>query len=220
VKRAVVFGTADFAQVAHAYLRDDSDYAVEAYTVNQRFIEAQTLLGLPVVPFETLPQTHPPSEFAIFLGIGYSKVNQNRRETYETCKALGYELPTYVHSTVGRWSETTIGEGCFIFEGNVVQPFVTIGKNCVLWSGNHIGHHTVIGDNVFIASHVVISGRCNIGDNCFIGVNATFRDGVTVGRDGVIGAGAIILRDTVEAGVYRGTNTEPLERRSDELRKI
>ncbi|MBV8490708.1 MAG: acetyltransferase [Candidatus Eremiobacteraeota bacterium] len=220
MKRAIIFGTTDFAQVASVYLREDGGYEVEAFTVDRRFIEAETLLGLPVVPFEDVATAFPPGDFAMFVGIGYSKVNKNRRDVYEACKALGYTVPTYVHSTVIRRPETKIGDGCFIFEENVVQPFVTIGDNCVLWSGNHIGHHTKIGNNVFIASHVVISGRCTIGDNCFIGVNATFRDGVTIGRDGVIGAGTIILGDTEEAAVYKGPATEPLPRRSDELRKI
>jgi len=220
MKRAVVFGTAEFSQVAMVYLRDDSEFEIEAFTVDERFITDTTLLGLPVVPFEELARSHPPSEFAIFLGVGYSKVNANRRDLYAACRKAGYAVPTYVHSSVHRWPETQIGQACFIFENNVIQPFVRIGDNCVLWSGNHIGHHTAIGDNVFIASHAVISGNCTIGDNCFIGVNATFRDGAKIGANGVIGAGAIVLKDTVEGGVYKGLNTEAQERRSDELRRI
>jgi sugar O-acyltransferase (sialic acid O-acetyltransferase NeuD family) len=220
MKRAVIFGTTDFAQVAHVYLRDDSEYSVEAYTVNERFITETSLLGLPVVPFENLKQSYPPAEFAVFLGIGFSKVNANRRSVYEACKAEGYALPSYVHSNVHRWPETTVGEACFIFENNVLQPFVRIGNNCVLWSGNHIGHHTTIGNNVFIASHVVISGKCTIGDNSFLGVNATLRDGVTVASDCVVGAGAIVLKDTIQSGVYKTVNTEPQERRSHELRNF
>lgn len=220
MKRAVIFGTTEFAQVARVYLRDDSEYAVEAFTVDRRFIESDSLLGLPVIPFEELTQTYPPAEFAVFLGVGYSRMNANRRDTYEACRKAGYTVPTYVHSSVLRWPETQIGDACFIFEENVVQPFVRIGDNCVLWSGNHIGHHTKIGDNVFIASHVVISGNCTIGDNCFVGVNATFRDGISVGSNTVIGAATVVLKDAASDAVYKAVNTEPQERRSSELRRI
>lgn len=219
-KRCVIFGTGDFAQVAYIYLRDDSDYEVCAFTVNEQYITESQLLGVPVVPFETLTNSHPPSEYSIFVGVGFSKVNANRTAVFEMCEGLGYELPAYVHSTVHRWPETSIGRGCFVFEENVIQPFVHIGNNCVLWSGNHVGHHTRVGDNVFIASHAVISGKCTIGDNCFVGVNATFRDGVTVAPNCVIGAGAIVLKDTVESGVYKTENTPALERRSNELRRF
>lgn len=68
-----------------------------------------------------------------------------------------------------------IGENCFIFEDNTIQPFVTIGDNRVLWSGNHVGHNPTVGDHVFVTSQVVISGACTIGDNSFLGVNATIR---------------------------------------------
>jgi sugar O-acyltransferase (sialic acid O-acetyltransferase NeuD family) len=218
--KAVIFGTTDFAQVAYVYLRDDSDYEVCAFVAHERFITESTLLGLPVVKFETLQSSHPPQDYVAFLGVGFSKVNAARRGVYESLKTTGYTLPTYINSTVQRWPETTFGDGCFIFENNVIQPFVSIGNNCVLWSGNHIGHHTRIGDHVFIASHAVVSGRCSIGDSCFVGVNATFRDGITIAPNCVIGAGAILLKDTIASGVYKTAHTEPHERRSDELRNF
>jgi sugar O-acyltransferase (sialic acid O-acetyltransferase NeuD family) len=220
MKKAFIFGTTDFAQVALPYLRDDSDYDVEAFVVNEDYIAERELLGLPVVPFENILASHPPAEYAAFVGVGYSKVNTVRRKLYDSLKELGYTLPTYIHSSVHRWPETAFGEGSFIFENNVIQPFVSVGNNCVLWSGNHIGHHSKIGNNVFIASHAVISGRCTIGDNCFVGVNATFRDGITVAPDCVVGAGALLLKDTVAAGVYKAAATDPAERRSSELRSI
>ncbi len=219
-KKAVIFGVGDFAQVAYVYLRDDSPYDVVAFTVDERFVEAPSLLGLPVIPFERLAEEYPPGEVVIFLGIGFSKVNAARKAVYDGVSAAGYEVPTYVHSSVTVWPETSIGRACFIFEENVIQPFVTIGDNCVLWSGNHIGHHSTIGNNVFVASHVVVSGKCRIGNNTFVGVNATFRDGISVGADCVIGAGALLLKDAADASVYKGAATEPHERRSDELRKF
>jgi len=47
-----------------------------------------------------------------------------------------------------------------------------------------------------------------IGPYCFIGANATFRDGVTVAPECIIGAGAVILKDTVERGVYIARSAE------------
>ena len=220
MKKAVIFGVGDFAQVASVYLRGDSEYEIEAFTVNEQYVEADRLLDLPVVPFERLEDRYPAKEFSIFVAIGFSKVNAARRSVYEACRERGYAVPTYVNSTVRRWKETAIGEGCFIFENNVIQPFVRIGNNCVLWSGNHIGHHSTIGNNVFIASHVVVSGKCTIGDNSFVGVNATFRDGITVGANCVIGAGAILLKDAPESGVYKTEHTVPQERKSHELRNF
>ena len=213
----VLFGTGDFAQVALEYLRRDSPHDVVAFTVHERYIEAPELLGVPVVPFERLEETHPPSDYAMFVAIGFSRVNKARRELYEECKRRGYELISYVNSKAISWDELDLGDNCFVFEANVIQPFVRIGSNVIIWSGNHIGHHVRIGDHCFVASHAVVSGGVTIGEETFVGVNATFRDGVTIAPRCVIGAGALIMKDTVEGGGYSVRGAEPSERRSWDL---
>ncbi len=218
MKRAVIFGTTDFAEVAYAYLTADSPYVVEAFTVHREYRKSEELLGLPIVPFEEMEQRFPPGEVEMFVALGFSKVNKRRAEIYALCKSKGYRLLTYVNSRAIHWGQLTVGDNCFIFENNVIQPFVTIGNNVIIWSGNHIGHHSRIGDNCFIASHVVISGHCDIGNNSFIGVNATLRDGIKVAPECIIGAGAMILKNTIEKGVYPSVNTDPSNVKSDELR--
>jgi sugar O-acyltransferase (sialic acid O-acetyltransferase NeuD family) len=218
--KVVLFGTSDFAQVAYVYLSQDSPYEVVAFTVHEQYITEPKLLGLDVVPFETLAEHFPPQECAMFVATGFKKVNRVRTELYYLCKSQGYRLISYINSRATHWGHIEVGDNCFIFENNVIQPFVKIGNNVIIWSGNHIGHHASIGDNCFIASHAVISGRVTIGHSCFVGVNATFRDGVTVAPECVIGANAVILKDTVEKGVYKATNTEPASFKSDELRNF
>ena len=51
----------------------------------------------------------------------------------------GYQPASYISSNAFVWSNAKIGDHCFIFENNTVQPFVEIGDNVILWSGNHIG---------------------------------------------------------------------------------
>ncbi len=219
-KQVVIFGIGDFARIAAVYLRKDSPYEVVAFTANRDRITTDTLLGLPVVPFEELTESHPPSDYAMFVAIGFSKLNRARAGVYERVKALGYELISYINSKATLWGEVEIGDNCFIFEENVIQPFVKIGNDVILWSGNHIGHDTTIGDHVFIASHAVVSGNVTIGPYCFVGVNATFADGITVAPRCVIGAGALITRDTVEEGVYKGQRSEPAPYKSSEMRGL
>lgn len=217
-KPVVIFGTGDFARIAACYLAADSPHEVAAFTVHARFLPSEaTLRGLPIVAFEELQDRYPPELFSMFVAIGFSRVNRARAEIYEQCKARGYSLITYVNSRATDWDETQIGENTFIFEDNVIQPFVTIGDDVILWSGNHIGHDVTIDDHVFIASHAVISGNCTIGSHCFIGVNATFRDGIKVAPHCVIGAAAVIMHDTQEGDVYAVRNTPLFPKKSWEL---
>lgn len=216
-KPVVLFGTGDFARIAHVYLREDSPHEVVAFTVNEEYAGADEFRGLPLVPFERLEERYPPTDYAMFVAIGFSGVNKARAAVYDQCKARGYELVTYVSSKAYEWGELELGDNVFVFEGNVLQPFVRIGNDVILWSGNHVGHDTTIGDHCFIASHAVISGNVTIGESCFVGVNATFRDGVKVAPDCVIGAGALVMKDTERGGVYAVRGTEPFPKKSWEL---
>lgn len=213
----VIFGIGDFGRIAREYLSKDSPHTVVAFTAHRRFIQGNENLGLPVIPFEDLVRSHPPRDHAMFIALGFSRVNEARAMIYDECKSLGYELISYVSSQAHHLGELVIGDNCFVFEDNVIQPFVEIGNDVILWSGNHIGHDVKIGDHVFIASHAVLSGNVTIGDHTFVGVNATFRDGVTVAPRCIVGAGALIMKDTVEGGVYAVRGTQPHERKSWEL---
>jgi sugar O-acyltransferase (sialic acid O-acetyltransferase NeuD family) len=217
VRQVVLFGTGDFARIAQTYLRSDSDFEVAAFTVDSRFRQHDRLDGLPVVDFDSLVESHPPSDYAMFVAIGFREVNRARADVYARCKALGYQLISYVNSQATTWGEPVLGDNCFVFEANVIQPNVRLGDDVILWSGNHIGHDSTIGDHCFIASHVVVSGNVTIGPRCFIGVNATLRDGITVAPDCVIGAGALVMRDTQQGEVYAVRGTEPIDRRSWDL---
>jgi UDP-3-O-[3-hydroxymyristoyl] glucosamine N-acyltransferase len=113
-----------------------------------------------------------------------------------------------------------IGEHCFIFEDNTVQPFVKVGNNVVLWSGNHIGHHSTIHDHNFISSHVVISGFVDVGESCFMGVNSTIGNNVNIGRDCLIGAGAIIVKDIGDNQFIKGNISEASSRTAKQFFKV
>ena len=113
-----------------------------------------------------------------------------------------------------------MGENCFIFEDNTIQPFTSIGNNVILWSGNHLGHHSRIDDHCFLASHVVVSGSVVVGERSFIGVNATLRDNIRIGKACVIGAGALVLKDLPDESVVPRQASEVAGIASHKLRKI
>jgi sugar O-acyltransferase (sialic acid O-acetyltransferase NeuD family) len=213
----VVFGTGGFAEMVHFYLERDSEHQVVAFTANEDRISQPEFKGLPVLPFESLTDSHPPGEFAMYVAVGYVNVNRTRAELYEQAKEKGYELITYVSSRATIWEANEIGDNCFIFEDNTIQPYAKIGNDVVLWSGNHIGHWAEIGDHCFVSSHVVVSGYTKIGPYCFLGVNSTFRDAITVGASNVIGSGALIMKDTGDDEVYAPARTKPREQKSHEI---
>jgi sugar O-acyltransferase (sialic acid O-acetyltransferase NeuD family) len=190
---------------------------VTAFAVDRTHITDPEFEGLPVLPFEDLAELRPPDTHDMFVAVSYRGINTVRAEICERAKAAGYKLISYLSSKATHWGDTAIGENCFIFEDNTLQPFVTIGDDVIMWSGNHIGHHATIEDHCFITSHVVVSGLVTVGAYTFIGVNATVRDGISIGRSNVIGSGSLIMKSTGDYELYVAPRTRPDERRSDEI---
>lgn len=207
-RKLIIGGDTAFAEIAYEYFTHDSDYEVVAFAVEREYLKRESLFNLPVLPFETLEQEADPAEHSVYVASVYTQLNRLRARLSQQAKAKGYALASYVSSKAFVWRNVTLGEHCFIFEDNTVQPFVTVGNNVVMWSGNHIGHHSTIRDNCFISSHVVISGFVDVGENCFLGVNATVANNLSIGRDCWVGPGAMILRDTPEATFYKPPKTE------------
>lgn len=219
-KPLVVFGSGDIAELAYYYFSNDSNYEIVAFTVDSSYLKEDIFCGLPVLPFEDIEKSYPPSENDFFVALSYSKLNAIRKEKFLAAKKKGYKLASYISSFATVFNNHQIGENCFILEDNTIQPFVRVGSNVTLWSGNHIGHHSVISDHTFIASQVVISGGVEIGEQCFIGVNATLRDHIKLGERCVIGAGALLLANAESDGVYLGTATQRSKVPSTRLKGI
>lgn len=217
MKKLIVFGSGQMAEIAHVYLGQVPDFEIVAFTVDRQFNQAGSFRGIRVVDFEDVQTLLPPDEYYMFVPIGAKELNQLRTRTYHRAKAMGYRFISYVSPLAQISPEVEIGENCFIFESNVIQPFVRIGNNVILWSGNHIGHHTTIGDNCFVASHVVISGCVTVEPFCYFGVNSTVRDAITIARSCIIGAGALILKSTECNQVFRGQWTKAHSVSSDQV---
>jgi sugar O-acyltransferase (sialic acid O-acetyltransferase NeuD family) len=208
-KKLVIVGDTAFAEIAKEYFEVDTQREVAAFAVEAAYRRRDELHGVPVVDFERLPAMFPPDRHAVFVAIVYTQLNRLRTRLANAARAQGYELASYVSPRAFVWRNVELGEHCFIFEDNTVQPFSRLGRNVVLWSGNHIGHHSTIEDNCFISSHVVISGYCTIGANSFMGVNSTVANNLSVAADNWIGPGVTLTRSTQPGELYPAPSAQP-----------
>jgi sugar O-acyltransferase (sialic acid O-acetyltransferase NeuD family) len=202
-RQLVIVGDSAFAEVAYEYFDAESDYQVVGFAVERAHLTRPALFGLPVVAFEDMAQHFAPATHSVYVATVYTQLNRLRTRLAALAKTQGYALASFVSPRAHLWRNVQLGEHCFVFEHNTLQPFVSVGHNVVLWSGNHIGHHTVIEDNCFISSQVVISGFCRIGQNSFLGVNATLANNVTLGRDNWLAPGVAIMKNTVDGAMFR-----------------
>lgn len=207
-RKVVLYGREELARLACYCLTHDSPYEVAGFTVAAAEIsmaEAEAgILGLPLVPFETLQDHFPPETHDLLIAIGPHQVNAPRAARFAEGRAKGYGFASYLSSRALTWPDLEIGAGCMIFENTVVEPFTRIGENSILRAGVHVSHDGRIGDHVFLAPRVAMAGKCCVGDHCFLGVNATLRDNVAVAPRCVVGAGAVLAQSTEPDGLYVG----------------
>ncbi len=217
-RKLIIFGSGDIGQIAKYYFDVDSEYQPVGFTLDGSYVKEDNFEGLPVIPFEELLKKYRPDECDIFIALSYARMNKLRAEKYMEAKLKGYTVASYISSKCTYLSQTKPGENSFIFEDNTIQPFVRIGNNVTIWSGNHIGHHSIIDDHNFISSHVVISGHCHIESYCFLGVNTTIAHKVRIGSETLLGAGAIITKDTELQSVYVPAKSSKLEKKSSHFK--
>jgi sugar O-acyltransferase (sialic acid O-acetyltransferase NeuD family) len=215
IKRVVIFGTGMLAELAYIYFTTDSDYEVVAFTRDAP--EEKQFNNLPVFEFADIENIYEPKKYHMFIPMSAKKCNQIRKEKFEEGLAKGYSFASYVSSKATILPKASVGKNCFILENNVIQSFAKIGDNVVMWSGNHIGHHSIIGKHCFLTSHVVISGCVTIGERCFFGVNSSVRDGITMADANIVGASALIMKETKPGQVFAVKQTPVYSLASDKI---
>ena len=196
MKKIIIIGSGETAELAYDYFTRDSSYEVAGFAIENPGENEKIFCDKPVFNLKDIPDRFPCDKYTLFVAIGSKKLNTVREHFFKLYKSIGYDFATYVSSHAIVNPNVKVGENCFILEGNNLQYGVTIEDNCFLWSFNHIGHRTVIKENTFISSGVVISGFCTIGKNSFVGVNACVADEVAIGDYNFISLGAVVNKST------------------------
>ena len=209
MKKIIIFGDRDAAQLADYYLTHDSKKEVIGFCVDEKYKQKDFFCGKPVLTFEETCFKYPPKYIDFFAPIYES--NSLRKEISNKIKNQGYNLISYISSKAYIWN-STIGENCFILEGANIQPFCHVGNNVIIWSFSHVGHHSIIKDNTFISGNVVIAGHNVIEENCFLGTNCTTRDRIKIPKNTTIGQDASIVKNLeIEGKTWVGVPAKVLK---------
>lgn len=101
--------------------------------------------------------------------------------------------------------------GCAIYSagGLKLGPYCNIAAHCVLTT---IGHHHEIVDKP-MAQTGAKAGPITLVEDVWLGANVTITMGVTLGKGCVIGANAVVTRDTEPMGIYVGVPARLLRKR-------
>ena len=131
----------------------------------------------------------------------------------ESRKCKNINLGTNVHLGykvhISHPENIFIGDNSYVNGGFLLaskNAKIIIGKDCLLSYNIHIrtSTHSYEKKDVLIRKQGEIEKSIVIEDDCWIGFGVQIMPGVTIKKGSVIGAGAIVTKDTEEYGVYVG----------------
>ncbi len=207
-RKIILAGNAITAEILAGYLSADADYEPVALCVDAAFVDKGTVNDLPCVATSDLPDRFDPSDHGIVMAIGYDDLNQVRERMFDTLRSAGFMIKSWVHPGAHVHNPDAIGEGSVVLPGAVVEPGASVGANTMIWSNVTIGHHATVEDHCWIAAGTVLAGSARVGRNSFVGVNATVVNEKSVGAYNIVGAGALISRDTADNSVHLARSAE------------
>lgn len=170
-------------------------------------LDKQELIGNKVLSYEIIGTDADMVKFkdcSFLLTIGHIKENQIRRRLYQQIEETGLDLATIISPRAYVAGSAKIGKGTIVMHDALINAGVVIGENCIINTKSLIEHESEIGDFCHISTGAILNGNCMLGSDVFVGSHATIANGVNIIEKTVVGAGALVLGDIKESGIYVG----------------
>ncbi len=147
------------------------------------------------------------------------------RETFFSHESAFIDWPCSIGTGTKIWhfshimSDCTIGDNCNIGQNVVISPQVVLGNNVKVQNNVSIYTGVICEDDVFLGPSMVFTNVINprsavnrkeeykktiVQKGASIGANATIVCGVTIGKFAMIGAGAVVINDIPDYGLFVG----------------
>lgn len=147
-------------------------------------------------------------EADFFVAIGN---NNTREKIQENLIAEGVSLATIVHPNAVVGNRVKIGMGTVIMAGVVINNSSNIGKGCIINTHSSLDHDNVIEDYVHISPGVNLAGAVVVGRGSWIGIGGVVSNNVTICSKCQLGAGAVVVKNITESGVYVGVPAKKIK---------
>lgn len=146
---------------------------------------------------------------AVVCAIGSSKTRKKIIE--RICQNPFLEYPNMIDPSVLHSKRVRWGIGNIVCAYSIVMVDIDIGDFNIVNLDSKIGHDDRIGSFVTINPSVNVSGNVRVGDNSEIGTGCQIIQGKTIAENVIIGAGAVVTKDLLEAGTYVGVPAKKIK---------
>lgn len=157
-------------------------------------------LGLEVVG-KTMDSFKHKDEAEFFVAIGN---NSTRERIQERLIDKGLSIASLIHPNAIIGTDVEIGIGTVVMAGVVINSSSKIGEGCIINTSCSLDHDNVIEDYVHISPGANLAGTVKVGKGTWIGIGSVVSNNINICSEATIGAGAVVIKDIIEAGTYVG----------------
>jgi sugar O-acyltransferase (sialic acid O-acetyltransferase NeuD family) len=157
--------------------------------------------GLPVFHGDQLKQVFEAGVQGVATEIASASVRLRIRDRLDE---IGMPIVTVIHPQAFVSPSATIGRGCFIKAGAIVETNSLVGDMCIIDNGVVVAHDNKMEPAVHLAPGVSTGGSVRIGSGTVVGVGSSIASGITVGENCIVSVGTAVTRNVPSNGVVEG----------------
>ena len=201
-REITIIGAGTYGAVI-AELAAECGYEIRSFLDDNEEAWGRTYLGAEIsgpvdAALRSLPQG---TAVAVALGDNCLRLRYLRQ-----ARELGHVTPTLISPGATVSPSATIEDGVFLHHGSHVWTQARLGLGTILSPHATVAHHTTLGDGCFVSTAANVGASITVGATAMFGINSTTSTGVArIGEGTLVGAGAVIIRDTEPFGVYVGS---------------
>ena len=204
----VVWGAGGHARVVSASVRRAGRWRVAGFIDDQDPARAgEAFAGATVLGGRAaLDALRAEGVVHLHLAFGHNAVR--RRLAVELAHA-GFLFPTLADPLSLVADDASLGDGCFVGPGAVVNAGARLGRQVIVNTGAIVEHDAVVGDAAPLPRRACPAGHVHVGPATFIGAGAVVRDRVRIGAGCTIGLGSVVVRDLPDGVLAYGCPATP-----------
>lgn len=162
---------------------------------------AATHCGLPTFHSDQLNKLLAAGVHGIAIAIASGNI---RSRILIQLEKICFPVVTVIHPQTFISPTATIGRGCFIKAGAIVETKTSIGDLCIIDNGVIVAHDNKISPAVHLAPGVVTGGYVQIGAKTIVGTGSSIATGTVIGENCIVSVGTAVTRDIPDNSVIEG----------------
>lgn len=185
-KKLSIIGAGGFSKELAYQILQDLPLTEITFYVDEKYTSKEDTT---VLPISLLPPNVP-----VIIGIA----DPNIRAYFVNKLPKTTKYFTFIHSSVRRIGNSTIGKGSAICAGVTLTTDVIIGEHCHVNIDCLLGHSAELGSFTTLNPKVFIAGDVQVGTKVLIGANASVRQKLNIAFNTTIGMGSAVVKDIDE----------------------